>query len=88
MAGVVAAAALLGCVVDGVLNGLTFELMGRWVGIFVVVMVAAAAITTALHALGGADRAGRRGERLSSVDVGIAPRRFQSVSEDDENPDD
>ncbi len=83
--GVLAALSLLGCVVDGVLNGLTFALMGRWVGIFVVTMVGAAAVTTALHALGGADRAGRRGERLSSVDVGIAPRRFQVTPEDDED---
>lgn len=79
--GVVGALALLGCVIDGALNGLTFALMGRWVGIFVVGMVAGMAVATALHALGGADRAGRRGERLSSPDVGLSPRRLASVDD-------
>lgn len=81
VAGVVGAIALLGCVVDGALNGLTFALMGRWAGIFVVGVVAGMALATALHALGGADRAGRRGERLASPDVGLSPRRLASVDD-------
>jgi hypothetical protein len=67
--------ALVGAVVDGAVNGLTFGTLGRWVGLLAVALLVAAAITTALHALRGADRAGRRGERLSSPDVGLAPRR-------------
>ena len=78
-AGALAALAVLGCVVDGVLNGLTFALMGRWAGIFVVLTLAATAVITALHALGGAGRAEERGERLASPDVGIAPRRIRSA---------
>lgn len=83
VAGVVAALALVGCVVDGALNGLTFALMGRWVGIFVVGMVLGMAVMTALHALGGADRAGQRGERLSAPDVGLSPRRRLNAVPDD-----
>ncbi len=95
MALALTALALMGCIVDGVLNGLTFALMGRWVGILVVALMLGAAVTTALHALGGADRAGKRGERLSSPDVGIAPRRMGPLlseplpgqAGDDEQPD-
>jgi hypothetical protein len=83
---VLAALALLGCVVDGVVNGLTFALMGRWVGLFAVVMLVATAVTTALHALGGADRAGKRGVRLASPDVGIGPRRFAPAEPQEPDP--
>ena len=79
VAGIVGGLALLGCVVDGVINGLTFALMGRWFGIFVLGMVAGVAVLTALHAAGGADRAGRRGDRLSAPDVGLSPRRLSAV---------
>ncbi|MEE8601040.1 hypothetical protein [Euzebya tangerina] len=72
-----AALALLGCVVDGAINGLTFALMGRWGGIFVLVALLSGAAVTAIHALGGADRAGQRGERLAGPDVGLSPRRFE-----------
>ena len=72
-----AAAALLGCVIDGALNGLTFALMGRWGGVFVLLALLFGAAVTAFHALGGADRAGRRGERLASPDVGLSPRRME-----------
>lgn len=72
----VAGIALAGAVVDGAVRGLTFALLGRWAGLFVVGVVLGAAVATALHALGGAGRAGARGERLSSPDVGIAPRRI------------
>lgn len=75
VAGVAGAVALVGCVVDGALNGLTFALMGRWAGVFGIGLVAGMAVMTAVHALGGADRAGKRGERLSSPDVGLSPRR-------------
>lgn len=78
-AGIIAALVVIGCVVDGALNGLTFALMGKWAGLFAVLMLAATAVVTAFHALGGADRADKRGERLSSPDVGISPRRLSSV---------
>ena len=73
----IAGLSLLGMVVDGAIRGLTFALMGRWVGIFVLVSVFGIAVMTALHALGGAGRAEERGERLSSPDVGLAPRRTE-----------
>lgn len=88
VAGVVGGLALIGCVVDGALNGLTFALMGRWAGVFVVGLVAGTAVLTALHAVGGADRASRRGQRLASPDVGLSPRRLSAVppAEDDAPP--
>ncbi len=73
----VAGLSLLGMVIDGAVRGLTFALMGRWVGIFVLLSVLGIAVLTALHALGGAGRAELRGERLSSPDVGLAPRRTE-----------
>lgn len=81
-AGVLAAVTLGGCIVDGALRGLTFQLMGRWAGAFAVTFLIAAAVITALHAAVGADRASRRGERLSSPDVGITPRRLNAVPDD------
>ena len=68
---------LLGAVVDGAIRGLTFELMGRWFGMFVLLAVLVSAVATALHALSGASRAEQRGERLSSPDVGLAPRKIE-----------
>ncbi|AXV07464.1 hypothetical protein DVS28_a2785 [Euzebya pacifica] len=68
---------LLGAVVDGAIRGLTFELMGRWFGMFVLLAVLVAAVATALHALSGASRAEQRGERLSSPDVGLTPRKIE-----------
>lgn len=73
----VAGIALVGAIVEGLLRGLTFGLLGRWFGIFVVASVLGVAVVTALHAAGGADRAGRRGERLSGDDVGLAPRKVR-----------
>jgi hypothetical protein len=78
-AGIIAALAVIGCVVDGALNGLTFALMAKWAGLFAVTLLVTTAVVTAFHALGGADRADKRGERLSSPDVGISPRRLSSV---------
>ena len=75
MAGALALLTLLACIVDGAINGLTFALMGRWAGIFIALALLGTAVVTGLHAAGGADRAARRGERLSSPDVGLAPRR-------------
>lgn len=72
-------AAVVGCVVDGVVRGLTFARMGQWLSIFIVVSIVGVAITTALHALRGAGRAADRGERLTSPDVGLAPRRLRAV---------
>ncbi|WP_370328187.1 hypothetical protein [Euzebya sp.] len=80
-AGALAALAVLGCVVDGALNGLTFALMGRWAAMFAAAMLLATAVITALHALGGAGTADRRGERLSAPDVGIRPRRLARVED-------
>ncbi|MGI9018383.1 MAG: hypothetical protein ACR2HR_14985 [Euzebya sp.] len=85
-AGILSALAVLGCVIDGALNGLTFALMGRWVGIFAVAMLIATAVITAGHALGGADRAGKRGERLASPDVGLSPRRLSAVQDQADRP--
>ncbi|WP_108668516.1 hypothetical protein [Euzebya rosea] len=68
---------LLGAVVDGAIRGLTFELLGRWFGMFVLLAVLVSAVATALHALSGASRAEQRGERLSSPDVGLAPRKIE-----------
>lgn len=74
-AGVLAVLALAAIVVDGLRNGLSFAIMGRWIGVYVAAMLVASAVAVAVHALGGAGRAQRRGERLSSPDVGLAPRR-------------
>jgi hypothetical protein len=76
---VLAGLALLGCVADGVLRGLTFATIGRWAGIFAVALLLTSAVVVAVHALAGAGRAGRRGDRLSSPDVGIGPRRLGAV---------
>ena len=44
---------------------------------FVLLAVLVSAVATALHALSGASRAEQRGERLSSPDVGLAPRKIE-----------
>lgn len=74
-AGILAILALVAIVVDGLRNGLSFAIMGRWIGLAVAAMLVLTAVAVAVHALGGAGRAQRRGERLSSGDVGLAPRR-------------
>lgn len=74
----IAGLSLLGAIIDGAIRGLTFALLGRWFGIFVLGSVLGVAIATALHAARGADRANRRGERLSSPDVGLAPRKLRT----------
>lgn len=75
VAGGLAAATLLAIIVDGMVRGLDFTRMGLWLSIFAVCLLVATAITVAVHALRGAGAAGRRGERLSSDDVGLLPRR-------------
>lgn len=66
---------LVAIVVDGMVRGLDFTRMGLWLSVFAVCLLVAAAVTVAIHALRGAGAAGRRGERLSSDDVGLLPRK-------------
>lgn len=73
VAGVLAVATLVAIVVDGLRNGLSFAIMGRWIGLFVAVVLVVAAVSVAVHALAGLGAAGRRGERLGSDDVRMAP---------------
>lgn len=65
--------AVAGAVLQGLLRGLTFGVLLLWGTLWVVGMVVAGAVTAALHAVGGAGRARRRGERLASRDVGAMP---------------
>lgn len=80
--GILAAVMVAGCVLDGAVNGLTFGVIGRWAGLFAGAMLLTTAVITASHALTGADRASKRGQRLSSPDVGIRPRRLNVVPTD------
>ncbi len=73
--GVLAGFAFAGVVVDGLVRGLTFATMGLWLGIFLLAAVLTTAAMVAMSAIGAADRAGQRGERLGSPDVGLTPRR-------------
>jgi hypothetical protein len=75
VAGVLAALALVAVVLDGLANGLSFAIMARWAGLFLLTLALAAAGLVAVQALRGADRAQRRGERLSGGDVGLLPPR-------------
>jgi 4-amino-4-deoxy-L-arabinose transferase-like glycosyltransferase len=70
---VIAALAVLGGVGELVTAGASAALAVRWVTIFVVALLATMAVLTGVHAMGGADRAQRRGERLSSDDVRLTP---------------
>lgn len=72
---VLGALAFVAIVVEGLATGLTFGLMARWAAVFAVSLLAATAVMAATSALGGADRAQRRGERLSGRDVGLTPPR-------------
>lgn len=67
--------AFTGVVVQGVLQGLRFRLMARWLALFVVAFLVTAALLTAFHALRGAYRARARGKRLGGDDIGFLPRR-------------
>ena len=75
MALALAVLALVALVVDGLANGLSFAIMARWAGVFLLAMTLSAAVLVAVHALRGADDAQRRGERLSGGDVGLIPPR-------------
>jgi hypothetical protein len=67
--------AVAGIIVDGLRSGLTFAVMVRWAGMFVLGVLLVAAVLVALHALHGADIVQRRGESLSGPDVGLVPPR-------------
>ncbi|HEY8339006.1 MAG TPA: hypothetical protein VIK95_04010 [Egibacteraceae bacterium] len=73
--GVLGALALGACIVDALLNGLTFALMARWAAAFLATMIVVAGVLVAVHAAGGARRARARGERLSSDGTGLLPPR-------------
>jgi hypothetical protein len=70
---IVAALAVLGAAGELVTAGASLALVVRWASIFVALLLAVLAVLTATHALGGADRAQRRGERLASDDVRLLP---------------
>lgn len=74
-AAVLAVLTLIGVVVDGLVSGLTFALMLRWLSLLLAGIVLLAGISAAVHALRGAQAAQRRGERLSGDDVGLLPPR-------------
>jgi ethanolamine transporter EutH len=67
------ALALLAALVEGALLGFSAGAVVRWLAVAAVVGGGLLAVLTALHALGGADRAQRRGERLSGDDVRLRP---------------
>jgi hypothetical protein len=71
----IAVLAVLGAAVEAMGAGLSAALVLRWATVVGVVAVAALAVLTAVHALGGADRAQRRGERLAGQDVRLLPAR-------------
>ena len=87
-AGILGAGGFVGIVVEGVRSGLTFGLMFRWAALWVVAFALVAGVLVALHALGGADTAQSRGERLSSSDVGLMPRRHTAEQPDGDAPHD
>jgi hypothetical protein len=74
-AGVLAVLALIGVVVDGLVNGLTFGVMVRWLSLLVVGILLLAGVSAAVSAVRGASAVQRRGERLSGEDVGLLPPR-------------
>ncbi len=69
----VAAVAVLGATAELVTVGFSAVLVVRWLTILVVLVLVTMAVLTAAHAMGGADRAQRRGERLASDDVRLTP---------------
>jgi hypothetical protein len=69
------ALAFVAVVVQGLQEGLSFRLMGNWLAVYVGVYLLAAGVVTAVHALRGARRARRQGDRLGSTDIGLLPRR-------------
>ena len=71
---VLAAGAVVGATVQGVIRGLTFAVLVQWTALFALAFVIVGAGLLAAHAIGGARAARRRGERLASNDIGLAPR--------------
>jgi hypothetical protein len=67
--------AILGAVIDGLVRGLTFAVLARWVGLYLAGWLVASAVVVAVHAGRRAGAAQRRGERLSGDDVGLIPPR-------------
>ncbi|MGH8885042.1 MAG: hypothetical protein ACRDYX_07700 [Egibacteraceae bacterium] len=74
-AAVLGVVAVVGVVIDGLQSGLTFAVMVRWTGVFVLGLLLVVAVFVAAHALRGADAAQRRGDSLSGPDVGLVPPR-------------
>jgi hypothetical protein len=75
VAAVLGVVAVLGIVIDGLQSGLTFAVMVRWTGTFVLGLLLVAAVFVGVHALRGANAAHRRRESLSGPDVGLVPPR-------------
>jgi hypothetical protein len=63
----------LGAAVTAALAGLTRGALLLWLGLGAVGLVASAITLIAASAVGGMVRAGDRGQRLSSDDVGLSP---------------
>lgn len=72
-----AALAVAGAVVEGLLAGLTFGVLVGWGARWAAAVVLAGAVVVAASALTGARRASGRGERLGSDDVGLTLPRPQ-----------
>lgn len=70
-----AALAVVGAGLDVAAGGLSAGVLLRWATVLAVLVLVALAVLTAVHALSGADRAQRRGERLAGHDVGLVPTR-------------
>lgn len=78
---VVGAAVGVVALLDAVLNELALSRLMAWVGVFILCVVVADTVFVALHALSGAERAQKRGERLAADDVGLLPRRRGRASD-------
>ena len=70
---VLGAVAVVGAAVQGWASGLTFAVLLRWGALFALAFVVIGAGIVAVSAVGGARRARRRGERLTSEDVRLIP---------------
>ena len=80
---VLAAGAVVGATVQGVIRGLTFAVLVQWAALFALAFVIVGAALIAAHAIGGARAARRRGERLGSDDIGLTPRGLRRGRNDD-----
>jgi|GEM_PF-4337301 len=86
VAGALGVLTLAAVVVDGLRNGLTFTLLGRWAALFAALLVVITALLIAGQAVRGAGSAARRGERLTGRDVGLVPPRRTPQDPDPEDP--